>query len=137
MNISGKIRQIMEQKNINGQELAKKIGSSRSYISTILSGRVGISDDKTIEILMHGFNITAQSARQSLALWKVEDILDSNPDIIEKLCELTSQYKKNKKKQEYEYQDENILDRLLHLDHNDREELIKLLRITDEDANKE
>jgi hypothetical protein len=71
----------MRDHHMNGQELANKISASRSYISTILSGRVGVSDKKLQYILLKGFGLKKQEAIEQIILWKIESFLEDYPNI--------------------------------------------------------
>ena len=56
MDISKKIRELMLRDNINGNDLAQRIGSSRQYISQVLSGK-GDLRVSTLEKIAKGFNV--------------------------------------------------------------------------------
>lgn len=88
MHLGIHLRTLLEERNKTGQELANSVGVSKSYISSVLSGKGSLSPEKAQELLTEGLAMAPRQARHLVVLWQLQGLLLDNPDVLPAAREL-------------------------------------------------
>lgn len=75
-----KLKLLMEQKGYTSTKLAEKSGVSRPYISQVLSGDRGLSEE-TLHKLLLAMDLRSSEATQLIAKWRLEDAVDKAMEV--------------------------------------------------------
>ena len=102
--IGKNIKRIRLEKEMTLEQLAEKLGKSYPHIQAIESGRSQPKDETILHILVDGFDYRPSEAKNLMAEWRIEDVLEKAPDP----KQVINNIKMGKNSKYYNFEGENI-----------------------------